>query len=334
MSLGLLVDALLRDAASLIAAVATHQGARVPLSQASDRLFHGLATELSKLNVKRRVGADMFAMAPRAYIRKLRRAEESATDRGRSLWEAVYEYIVAQDGVALSAIGERFHRDDGEVLRGVLSDLRESGLVEASGRGAATLYRGATGPEVVSRLGNDPLGTEELLWAVIYREAPMSKLDLQRLGAISPNALDRALDRLVAEGRVSVDTSAGDPVYRSSLFKPPRAETHGWEGAIFDHFHAVVKTLHAFLTNPDAGASAASTYTFDLWPGHPMENDVESLFSELRARASALRESIDEYNRDNAASRQTERTILYLGMCAEAITKRATRPPSEPPDDE
>ena len=334
MSLGLLVDALLRESASLIAAAATHQGARVPLSQASERLFHGLATELSKLNVKRRVGADMFAMAPRAYVRKLRRAEESATDRGRSLWEAVYEYIVAQDGVALSAIGERFHRDDGEVLRGVLNDLRESGLVDVSGRGPAALYRAVTGAEVGARLSSDPAGTDELLWAVIYREAPVSKLDLQRLGAISPSELERALSRLVAQGRVSEDRSGTEPVYRSSLFTPPRADTHGWEGAIFDHFHAVVKTLYTFLTNPDAAASAASTYTFDLWPGHPMASDVEALFTELRARASALRESIDQYNRDNASSRQTERTILYLGLCGEATPKRPTRPPPPHDDDD
>lgn len=334
MSLALLVDALLRESASLIAAVATHQGARVPLSQVSERLFHGLATELSKLNVKRRVGADMFAMAPRAYVRKLRRAEESATDRGRSLWEAVYEYIVAQGGVALSSIGERFHRDDGEVLRGVLSDLRESGLVDVSGRGPAALYRAATGAEIGARFGSDPAGIDELLWAVVYREAPVSKLDLQRLGGVSPAELDRALERLVAAGRVSVDDGGPEAVYRSSLFTPPRADTQGWEGAIFDHFHAVVKTLYTFVTNPEAGASAASTYTFDLWPEHPMANDVEALFTELRARASALRESIDEYNRDNGQNRQTERTILYLGLCEEATPKRPTRAPSEPPDDD
>jgi hypothetical protein len=334
MSLGLLMDALVREASGLIAAVATHQGARVPLSQVSERLFHGLATELEKLNVKRRVGADMFAMAPRAYIRKLRRAEESATDRGRSLWEAVYEHIVAQGQIPLSALGERFHRDDGEVLRGVLSDLRESGMVDVSGRGPGALYSAGTGAELGARLGTDPAGTDELLWAVIYREAPVSKLALQRLGAISPAELDLALQRLVTAGRVSEDADGSEVVYRSSLFTPPRADTHGWEGAIFDHFHAVVKTLYTFLTNPDAGASAASTYTFDLWPGHPMSGEVEALFSELRARASTMRESIDEYNRDNAQSRQTERTILYLGLCGEATPKRPTRAPSTPPDDE
>ncbi len=332
MSLGLLVDALVRESASLIAAVATHQGSRVPLSQVGERLFHGLATELQKLNVKRRVGADMFAMAPRAYVRKVRRAEESATDRGRSLWEAAFEYIAAHDGIPLSDVAERFHRDDGEVLRGVLSDLRESGIVEVSGRGPSALYRAATAPELGARLGREPAGTAELLWAVIYREGPVSKLDLQRFGALTPAELERALTHLIVEGRVTEEQRDGTTLFRSSLFSPPREDAHGWEGAIFDHFHAVVKTLYTFLTNPDADASQASTYTFDLWPQHPMSGEVEALFAELRSRASALRSRIDEYNADNGAGRVAERTILYLGLCEEAQAKLRTVPPDADED--
>ncbi len=332
MSLGLLVDAVLRESASLIAAVATHQGARVPLSQISDRLFHGLASELQKLNVKRRVGADMFAMAPRAYVRKVRRAEESATDRGRSLWEAAFEYIAAHDGVPLSSLAERFHRDDGEVLRGVLNDLRESGIVEVAGKGPSALYRAATAPELGARIGRDPAGTAELLWAVIYREGPVSKLDLQRFGALGPSELERALSELVAAGRVNEELQGRTSVYRSSLFSPPREDAHGWEGAIFDHFHAVVKTLYTFLTNPDAGASQASTYTFDLWPEHPMSGEVEALFAELRSRASSLRTRIDEFNAESGAGRVAERTILYLGLCAEAQAKLGTVPPEADED--
>jgi DNA-binding MarR family transcriptional regulator len=313
MSLALLLDSLVRESATLFAATATHKGARTPLGGLADRMFFGLSDELQKLDVKRRVCADMFAMAPRAYIRKVRRVEESATDQGRSLWASAYEYIVANSEVTWSAISNRFPRDDEEILRGVLRDLTESGLISTAGRAASAVYSAVMSAELVDQaLGRHV--TRELLWALIYRDGPITQSDLQRRAMIAPKTFDSAVAQLVASGRVTTEEREGEQWYRSELFSPERDKKEGWEGAIFDHFHAVVKTLSTFLSRPELGASAVSTYTFDLAPDHPMAAEVKELFVDLRSRASALRTKVDAYNSEHPLT-DPKRTILYLGLC-------------------
>jgi hypothetical protein len=318
MSLELLVDALTREAATLIASAATHGGARTSLAHLSDRLFHGLAVELQALNVRRRVSADMLGMAPRAFLRKVRRVSQSATDRGRCLWEAVFEHISAEQSVAHTKVLERFHRDDQDVLRGVLGDLRDAGLVLVEGRGVHMTYRAATRPELETRLRAPHEGTDELVWAFIFHEGPISRSALVEHG-IRAAELDRVLERLVRSGRVVEEPAEGEPRYRSQTYSPP-ADT-GAQGPIFDHFRAVVRTLSTFLSRPGE-PSAASTYKLDLWSGHPMEEETKELFREWRRRASELRERIDAYNATVSPPR-IEPMIVYLGLCKEGPPNRA-----------
>jgi hypothetical protein len=87
-------------------------------------------------------------MALRTYLRKIQRLSESSTERGRSLWEAVFSYV-DQAGIATRAdVLRRFHRDDEELVRGVLHDLCESALVFRTGAGAGTAYRVAQKEEL------------------------------------------------------------------------------------------------------------------------------------------------------------------------------------------
>ena len=318
MSLELLVDALTREAATLIASAATHAGARTSLAHLSDRLFHGLAAELQALQVRRRVSADMLGMAPRAFLRKVRRVSQSTTDRGRCLWEAVFEFIDAEQPVAHTQVLERFHRDDQDVLRGVLGDLRDAGLVLVEGRGAQMTYRAATRPELETRLRALQEGTDELVWAFIFHEGPIGRSALAEHG-IRPAELERVLDRLVQSGRVVEERSEVETRYRSPTYSPP-AETSA-QGPIFDHFRAVVRTLATFLSRPGE-PSAASTYKLDLWSGHPMEEETKEIFREWRRRARELRERIDAYNAQ-VSPPPIEPMIFYLGLCKDTAAIRS-----------
>jgi hypothetical protein len=60
--------------------------------------------------------------------------------------------------------------------------------------------------------------------------------------------------------------------------------------------------------------TAAATLTFNLGPGHPLENEVERLFLRFRAEAEQLRARIDLHNQTKPPTK-LERVILYLGMC-------------------
>jgi hypothetical protein len=72
-----------------------------------------------------------------------------------------------------------------------------------------------------------------------------------------------------------------------------------------------------------------STYTFDIWPGHPLEGEVKGQLAEMRQRASTLRQRVDAHNREHGALREYERVTTYMGQCT--IEREAK---AEPPEGE
>ena len=54
----------------------------------------------------------MFGMALRTYHRRERAVAESQTDTGRTVWDAVLEYVRQNQPVAGAQIARRFHYDD------------------------------------------------------------------------------------------------------------------------------------------------------------------------------------------------------------------------------
>src|SRR5262245_42266283 len=129
MTLELLIHSIVRQTAILIAQLATSGGARAPLAQVADQVFIDLVRELERQGVSRRVSADMFGLGLRTYQRKIQRLSESRTDRGRSLWEAVLEFVRGQSIITRAKILIRFASDDEPQVRGVLHDLCESRLI-------------------------------------------------------------------------------------------------------------------------------------------------------------------------------------------------------------
>src|SRR5215831_11231026 len=129
MNTELLIDAVVRQTTVLIAHLATARGARTPLADIAGQVFADLARELHRQGVSRKVAADMFGMALRTYRRRVQRLAESQTLIGRSLWEAVYEYVGQRPVTTRADVLHHFCRDDEGTVRGVLEDLVESGLV-------------------------------------------------------------------------------------------------------------------------------------------------------------------------------------------------------------
>ena len=88
MNVGYLIDSIVQQTTVLIAQVATTAGVRAPLAHVANRVFLDLVTEIERQGVARKVVADMFGLALRSYQQKVQRLSESATDSGRTLWEA------------------------------------------------------------------------------------------------------------------------------------------------------------------------------------------------------------------------------------------------------
>jgi hypothetical protein len=318
MHVHLLIDSIVRQTTVLIAQLATSGGARAPLANIANQVFLELAEELESQGVSRKVSADMFGMALRTYLRKIHRAKESSTEHGRSLWEAVLTFITQQNVASRAAIAERFYRDDEVVLRGVLHDLTESGLVFSSGSGHHALYRAATSEDLGRRVQTDPTGIDELLWAVIYRDGPLGEEGLVKRYNVEPAVIARALERLLDSGRIVREEGESSAQYRAPEFVVLRGAEVGWEGAFYDHFHAVVKNLCRWLSEFDEGVAHtahASTYTLDVWEGHPFEEQARELIGRYRDEVSALRTRIEKYNATHAVPDSYAQVVFYAGQC-------------------
>jgi hypothetical protein len=321
MTIELLIQCIVRQTTILIAQLATAGGARAPLAQVADQVFLDLVAELNRQGVGRKVSADMFGLGLRTYQRKIQRLMESVTDRGQSLWEAVLDFICTQKITTRASIQERFVSDDAAQIRGLLRDLCDSGLVFSSGQGAGTVYRAASDEELQALRQVRPLdGLDELVWAIIYHHGPLSKAQLVALTHFEVTDLEAALTHLVDSKRVELTGEGDARVYKTgSLFVPVGAPA-GWEAAVFDHFQAMVKTICCRLREDRSTSNArdkvgGSTFTIDVWPGHPLEQEAYTTLERLRGMFIDLRQRTDAYNATHGIPEAHNQVVLYVGQC-------------------
>jgi hypothetical protein len=316
----LLIDAIVRQTTILIAQLATANGARTALADVAEQVFAELVRELDRQGVSRKVAADMFGMALRTFRRRVQRLSESRTVTNRSLWEAVHAYVGDHDGVFQSEVLRRFHRDDEELVRGVLNDLVESGLVFRSGKGASARYRPARGSDLFhedeAHLRDS---VDALLAAMVFRLGPIDAAGLCRASSFPRAVLDASLSRLVASGQiVEIEMDAGKMLRAPDLVRLIGTAA-GWEAAVFDHYQALVGTICAKLRADADGPSRSdvvggSTYTLEVWPGHPYEDEALGELAHLRQRLSALRAKIAESNEKGPIPEPRNQVVIYVGQ--------------------
>lgn len=298
MNVRFLIDRLVQAQAGLLAELATSGGVRAPLAELADQTFVHLAEELDRRGISRKVSADMFGMAQRAYLKKLQRLAKSSTEKGASLWQAVVFYLDKQGGASRAEVMQRFCRDDESQLRAVLFDLCESGLATMQGSGPAAHYSLAR--LEAGRL-DDSENFSDLVWLTIFREGPLSRDSLLENAAHRQGQVDAALASLVDTGRIVLIQSAEGVSYVSTKFEIAPGQDSGWEAAILDHYQAMVRTVLEVLpgltgTGETPSSAGGYTYSLDVWPGHPHEEEVAGTLNELRSRLSSLRKRVDDYN--------------------------------------
>ena len=98
----------------------------------------------------------------------------------------------------------------------------------------------------------------------------------------------------------------------------PVGETAGWEAAVVDHHRAVLNAIAAKLSTRTRTSTAAdevggTTLTFDLWPGHPREQEVRACCAR---RAPSCCRSGKRWRRTTASTpaRETYQVHYYCGQ--------------------
>lgn len=318
MNVQLLVDSIVRQTTVLIAQLATSGGIRAPVAHIANQVFLELAKELEAQGVSRKVSADMFGMALRAYVRKVRRLGEGQTEPGKTLWQTLLEFIRREELVTRDRILERFGRDDELQVSSVLHDLTESGMVFCSGSGKNAAFRASTDAEL-GRLAEleGQHGLDEFAWVLVFRNGPLAEDKLAELLGKKPGEIALLVERLIVEGRV-LRTPSGKLSAPEFVILP--GASAGWEAAVFDHFQAVVQTVCQRLRanageEEDSPTIGGSTYTYDVWPGHPLEVEVTRRLTELRRQCHELRQRVDEYNHQHGVPEEYRQVITYVGQC-------------------
>jgi hypothetical protein len=165
---------------------------------------------------------------------------------------------------------------------------------------------------------------EYLVWLSIFRQGPIALIQLaEGLGLEEAQCL-RALQRLLAEGRVTEQRDGEGVRYASARFDVPVGAEGGWEAAVLDHFQAMVAAVCVKLRagtsrSQHHDATGGGTYTFDVWPGHPLEEEARATLVRVRAEVSGLRERVDKHNAANGRALQGHTPVVfYMGQYVKA----------------
>jgi hypothetical protein len=320
MNVNYLIDAIVRQTTVLIAQLATSGGRRPSLAHTANQVFVDLVTELKRQGVGNKVIADMFGLALRGYHAKVSRLQGSATYGGKSLWEAVLEFIRAKGTVSQADVLTRFRGDDALTVRSVLGDLVDSGLVFRTDKGDRSVFRAVSLEEMKEHDQSGSEGIANLVWVGVNRLGSATRDELIDLVPIDGASMDSALALLLKEGRISRHEEAQTVRYSCDGCFIPLGESHGWEAAVFDHYQAMVTALCAKLNTGVLRGEATdhiggSTYTFCIWEGHPMQEQVLGFLSSIRAQAMALRQQVADYNQTtNKPTDQMQRVVAYVGQ--------------------
>jgi len=315
----LLIDAIVQQTMVFIAELATAGGVRAPLAHVAEQVFLELTDELQQRGVKKNVIADMFGMALRTYHRRVRELSESKTEVGRSVWEAVLGYVKQKGPVSGHDVLRRFAGDDAEVVAGVLRDLAQSGVVYRAGKGDGARYRIAEESDFADEEGATEAAREHIVWLSVYRNAPTTEADIVAATHLGAEACHVALESLIRKGRVVETRSSAGVTYAADRFEVPVGAAQGWEAAVLDHFQAVVTAIIAKLgrgqvRGPDKDLIGGSTWSLDVWPGHPLEAEAKGLLKKVRASVEDLRTRIDAHNASAVFAGARQRILFYAGQ--------------------
>jgi hypothetical protein len=82
----------------------------------------------------------------------------------------------------------------------------------------------------------------------------------------------------------------------------------------------MVKTILCRLREDRTAPSLAdrvggSTYTLDVWPGHPWEQRAHETLGRLRTALVELREHVEAFNAEHPTPDKYTQVVLYVGQC-------------------
>jgi hypothetical protein len=308
----------MRQTTVLIAQLSAAAGIRAPLSHLADEVFLSLSKELEEQGVPKKIVADMFGLALRTYQRRVQRLEGSATDSNVTLWQAVNDFLQENGQLTRQQVFERFRHDDPEALGAVLADLVQSGFASRTGRATSAVFV-ATPPEarrLLARQDKEETAAA-LVWLDICQHPGTLLRDVAERVGLDEELTGSIVQRLEREGQL---TSSVEGPLSAKEFVIDVGSEIGWEAAVFDHFQAVAAAISAKLRRGQARSDASDTIggrtvSFEVAAGHPQEQEVLQLLSQMRKATDELWERVNATNKQHPLDEeQIKRVVFYFGQ--------------------
>jgi len=315
MNVRLLIDGIVHQTTVLLAQLSTAAGVRAPLAHVADQVFLDLSREIESQGIGRKVVADMFGMALRAYQKKVQRLEESATERNRTLWQAVLEFL-GDGSQTRERILERFQRDGEREVGAVLNDLLTSGLVYMTGKGNAARYVIASEADLHAVAASEDLrSVANVAWLRIFLGAERTEDALAAYLKIDIDVVRGALQLLEADARIRRDENG---MLLAENVVIPVGAAEGWEAAVLDHFRAVANAIAFKAAGGGKSASAdeigGTTLSFSVYPGHQFEEEVRGLLRSVRSRIHELWTKASAHNAEHPVPENATQVLFYVGQ--------------------
>lgn len=322
--------------AELLATLASRNPLRMYFADIAGKTLHDIVGVLRQEGFSQEAIAASLGMTLNGYHAKMKRlrelqdvtfAEEESTEP-RSLMERVHSYVAerAADGerVPIGDISEQFRGVKSDSLRGVLTFLVRSDLLDVEGRGRTTTYGVQAEPETGGTTVQDAS-------AVLFREGPMSIGELCRRLGVTTERGEALTEELMRAGKLRVvepnpDSSDGSdadaPLYKAIGFHIPMDTPVGYEAAIYDHVAAMVGALTKKLRLGRHSASmrdriGGATFTFRVPAEHPLNAEISAHLAETRVKLEAWLKEADALPPETFEGQPAEQITVYVGQTIE-----------------
>jgi hypothetical protein len=88
--------------------------------------------------------------------------------------------------------------------------------------------------------------------------------------------------------------------------------------AVFDHYRAMVQTICQRLAQTSAGEQAqrtgGSTFTLDVWPGHPLAEEASASLARYSKQHAELYARIEAHNAAHGRPEDYDQAVIYTGQ--------------------
>jgi hypothetical protein len=330
-----LITLLVRETAVFVGLLATHTRVRPELASVTAEILREMTQLLHEQGLTQSSVAGMLNLTLRGYQRKLRRLQDGQHEpAAQSLQWQIYAYISRESErvqVTREMILHQFRGLEQPVVLGVLTELQHVGVVKRCESRHAQWY------EINTEPGETGAALQDLVHALIVNRQPISEEQLRTdLRTITPAALTQILTALTTSQRAAPVEEDGVRVWRSGSILILEGDSAGWKAAVYDHLSAVLTALGTKLqlgSHPQARSLAGgATWWFEVWPGHPLNDEARGFLDDVRRRAVDLRQRIEAHNQTLTERPETLAEVrFYAGSYVRGAADLAQPEPDDAP---